>query len=155
MGQEGLSRLRRGANKLLATYANELASVLKDNKMTEKQRYVFQFEGDKHPPPAAWTRSPIVTPRGRLKILQNSPLSEKWHYFTCFCSFILSLNSTQDPRSVLRLVRDEVQLRASPSLVLILSRFCRVGSAQNGGLRRLLRMRGTQGGGGDGEEGGV
>lgn len=43
MGQEGLSRLRRGANKLLATYANELASVLKDNKMTEKQRYVFQF----------------------------------------------------------------------------------------------------------------
>lgn len=96
-----------------------------------------------------------MTPRGRLKILQNSPQSEKWHYFTCFCSFILSLNPTRGPRSALPLVRGAVQLRASPSLVLILSRFCRVGSAQNGGPRRLLRMRGTQGGGGDGEEGGV
>ena len=42
-------------------------------------------------------------------------------------------------------------MRPSPPVVLILSRFCRVGSAQNGGLKRWMRLRGTQGGGGEGE----
>lgn len=48
MGQEGLSgfesRLRRGANKPLASYANELASLLTaPGQQNDRKRYVFIY----------------------------------------------------------------------------------------------------------------
>lgn len=50
-------------------------------------KFSITIEGDKHPPSAAWTGSPIVTPRGRLKLLQSSPLF--WKVLLLYLLFVV------------------------------------------------------------------